>query len=93
MAKIIYRQMLAPRDVFQQILAPGQKLGCKSPRVGANFWCKSPGVHAGGMVMDEIDTCIMTMCTFQIFFCGGLQVGGLRMCHPPYHPPWFSKQN
>ena len=24
-------------------------------------------------------------CTFQIL--GGGRVGGLRMCHPPYHPP------
>ena len=35
----------------------GQKLRCKSPRVGANFSCKSQGV-CGGMVMDEINTCI-----------------------------------
>ena len=39
---------------------PGQKLGCESPRVGANFWCKSPGVR-GGVAMDEIDTCIMLL--------------------------------
>ena len=26
-------------------------------------------------------------------FWGGGRVGGLRMCHPPYHPPSFSKQN
>ena len=57
MANIVYRQMPAPRELPQQISAPEQKLGCKSPRVGANFWCKSPGVH-GGMIMDEIDTCI-----------------------------------
>ena len=55
MAKIVYRQMPAPRELSQQI-PPREKLGCKSPRVGANFWCKSPGVH-GGMVMDEINTC------------------------------------
>ena len=36
---------------------PGQKLGCKGPRVEANVWCKSPGVP-GGMVTDEIDTYI-----------------------------------
>ena len=56
-ANIVYRQMPAPQELSQQIPAPRQKLGCKSPRVGANFWCKSPGVR-GGMVMDEIDTCI-----------------------------------
>ena len=47
MAKIVYGQMPAPR----------QKLGCKSPSAEINFLCKSPGVR-GGMVMDEIDTCI-----------------------------------
>ena len=47
MAKIVYRQMPAPRELPQQIPAPGQKLGCKSPRVGANFWCKSSGVSGG----------------------------------------------
>ena len=57
MAKIVYRQMPAHREPSQQIPAPRQKLGCKSPWVGANFWCRSLGVH-GGMVMDELDTCI-----------------------------------
>ena len=52
------RQMPAPQELSQQIPAPWQKLGCKNPRVGANFWCKSPGLHGGGVVMDEIDTCI-----------------------------------
>ena len=45
MAKIVYRQMPAPRELSQQIPAPGQKLGCKIPRVRANFWCKFPGVR------------------------------------------------
>ena len=62
MAKIVYRQMPAPRELSQEIAAPlGQKVGCKSPRVGAKFWCKSPGV-SGGMAMDEIDTCISQKC-------------------------------
>ena len=26
--------------------------------MGANFPCKSPGVHGGGMVMAKIDSCI-----------------------------------
>ena len=47
MAKIVYCQMPAPRDLPQDIPAPGQKLGCKSLRVGANFRCKSPGVRGG----------------------------------------------
>ena len=62
MAKIVYRQMPTPRELSQQIPAQGQNLGFKSPRVRANFWCKSPGVRrggGGGVVMDEIDTCIM----------------------------------
>ena len=49
--------MPAPRELSQQIPAPWKKLGCKSPRVGANFWCKFPRVRRG-MVMDKIDTCI-----------------------------------
>ena len=57
MAKIVYRQMPAPQELSQQIPAPGQKLGCKSPRVGGKFFMQIPGVR-GGMVMDEIDTCI-----------------------------------
>ena len=40
---------------------PRQKPGCKSPRVGANVWCKFPRVRAGGgVVMDETDSCIRT---------------------------------
>ena len=59
MANIIYRQMPDPQDLPQQIPpSPGQKLGCKSPRVGANFLCKSLGVHGGDDYQDEIDTCI-----------------------------------
>ena len=58
MAKIVYRQMPSPGELSQQIPAPNRpKLGCKSLRVEANFWCKSQGVHGGGggVVMDEID--------------------------------------
>ena len=47
MAKITYRQMLAPRELSQQIPA----LRGKSPRVGANFWCKSPEVRGGWLWM------------------------------------------
>ena len=47
-------------------LPPGQKLGWKSPMVGANFWCKPLGVR-GGMVMDEIDTCITCFILALIF--------------------------
>ena len=68
MAKIVYRQMPAPRELCQQIPVPGQKLGCKSPRVGANFFCKSPGMRVG-MVMDEIDTCITPLLPASYFLC------------------------
>ena len=40
--------MPAPWELPQQMPTPGQKLGYKSPRMGANFWCKSLGVHGGG---------------------------------------------
>ena len=56
MAKIVYIQMPAPRELSQQIPGPRAKARMQKPQVGANFWCKSPGV-SGGMVMDEIDTC------------------------------------
>ena len=42
--KIIYRQMPAPQDLPQK--SP-QKLGCKSPRMEANFRYKSPGGARG----------------------------------------------
>ena len=58
MAKIFYRQMPAPRELSQQIPTPGQKLGCKSPRVGTKFWCESPGC-AGRMVMHEVIPALM----------------------------------
>ena len=40
-----------------------RQIGCKSPRVGANVWCKSSRVRGGGgggggIVIDEIDTCV-----------------------------------
>ena len=28
-----------------------------------------------------------------IFFGGDGRVGGLLLCHPPYHSPWFSRQS
>ena len=54
--------MPAPRELPQQHPRPPPpaKLGCKSLRVEANFWCKSPGVR-GGMVMAKIDSCIKTL--------------------------------
>ena len=48
MAKIVYSQMPAPRQLSQQIPAPQAKARMQKPQ----------GECAGGMVMDEIDTCI-----------------------------------
>ena len=49
--------MPAPWYLPPTIPAPEQKLGCKSPRVVANFLCNSPGVLGGGIVMAKIDSC------------------------------------
>ena len=46
MAKIVYRQMSAPRELSQQI--PPAKGRMQKPQGGANFWCKSPGVRGRG---------------------------------------------
>ena len=64
MAKIVYRQMpFSSGAIPTNPRPPGQKLGRKSLRVGANFWCVCVCVGGGGgIVMDEIDTCIITSC-------------------------------
>ena len=49
------RLMPIPRELPQQNPAPWQKLGCKSPRVGGNFFGANP---VGYTIMDKIDTCI-----------------------------------
>ena len=55
MAKIIYRQMPTPRELSQQIPAPGQKkLGCKSPRVGQIFYANPRGCVGGWLWMKLI---------------------------------------
>ena len=72
MAKIVCRQMPAPRELSQQIPTPGPKARTRKPQGGGNFFMQIPGVH-GGMVMDEIDTCItfvhLTSLTFASFLC------------------------
>ena len=57
-ANIVYRQMPAPRELPQQIPAPGQKARMQKPQGGGKFLVQIPG-GARGMVMDEIDTCII----------------------------------
>ena len=56
--KMSFPQELSHQIPARRAKARMQKLGCKSPRVGENFWCKSPGVR-GGMVMTKIDSCII----------------------------------
>ena len=60
MATIVYRQMPDPRELSQQIPSPlpGAKARMEKPQGGGKFLVKIPGVREG-MVMDEIDTCIM----------------------------------
>ena len=51
--------MPAPRELLsQQIHTPGNSYDAKSPRLGQIFG-SNPQECAGGMVMDEIDTCII----------------------------------
>ena len=58
MAKIVYRQMPAPRDLPPKSPPPPARVRMqKPPTVEANFQCKSPGVR-GGIVMAKIDSCI-----------------------------------
>ena len=66
MVKIVNRQMPVPRELPQQIPTPWAKARMQSLRVGANFWCKSPGV-CGGMVMAKIDSCITRGSSLQNF--------------------------
>ena len=61
MANIVYKEKCSPiENCPNKSPPPGQMLGCKSPRTGPNFWCKSLAVHQG-MVMDEIYSCIIKM--------------------------------
>ena len=58
MAKIVYRQMPAPRELPQQIpLPPGKSWDTKAPGWGQIFGTDPRGAR-GGVVMDKIDTCI-----------------------------------
>ena len=63
MAKIVYRQMAAPRERQQQISAPRAKARMQKPQGGGKFFVQNPGGASGGMVMDEIDTCITSSST------------------------------
>ena len=64
MEKMVYIDKCPPLGSYPN--KSGQNLECKSPRAGPNFWCKSSGVRGGGMVMDEIDTCIISVYNFAL---------------------------
>ena len=64
MASIVYTQMPAPWELPQQIPATRAKAWMQKPQGGGKFLCKSTGV-SGGMVMDEIDTCIKIPASFK----------------------------
>ena len=53
MAKIVYKQMPAPRELSQQIPAPQAKARMQKPQGGGKFLVQIPGVR-GGIVMDVL---------------------------------------
>ena len=59
MAKIVYREIPAPQELPQQMPTPWAKARMQKPQGGGKFLVQIPrGGRGGGMVMDEIDTCI-----------------------------------
>ena len=48
MAKIVYRQVPAPRELSQQIAAPRAKGRMKKPQDGGRFLVQIPGGARGG---------------------------------------------
>ena len=64
MAKIVYRQMPAPRELPLQMPALQAKARMQKPQGGGKCLVQIPG-GARGVVMDEIDTCI-TLCSIYI---------------------------
>ena len=60
MAKIVYRQMPAARELPQQIPTPGAKARMQKPQGGGKFLVQ---ILRGerGMVMDKIDTFIILL--------------------------------
>ena len=62
MEKILHREMPAPRRAAQQIPAPRATAWMQKPSGGDKFLVQIPGGARGGMVMDEINTCIKELC-------------------------------
>ena len=50
--------MPTPRELSQQIPTPRAKTRMQKPHGGGKVLMQILGVRGGGMVMDEIDTCI-----------------------------------
>ena len=81
MAKIVYRQMPTPRELPQQMPAPRAKARRQKPQGGGKFLVQIPGGAQGGMVMDEIDTCIITTVFVQMI----VHMINKRPCRPYSH--------
>ena len=66
--------MPTPRELSQQIPTPQAKSRMQKPQGGDKVLVQIPGVR-GGMVMDEIDTCITSLMPYcsiaeiHIFHC------------------------
>ena len=60
MANIVYKEKCPPLGSCPNKSHPLATAWMQSPRVGANFWCKSMGVHGGrgggGLWMELIPT-------------------------------------
>ena len=61
MAKIVYRQMPTPRELSLQIPAHSAKARMQKPQGGRTFLVQIPGGTWRGVVIDEIDTCIIIL--------------------------------
>ena len=57
-----------PRRAAQQIPAPQGTAWMQKPKAGAKSLVQIPGCARGGMVMDEIDICIMSVVTWTAIY-------------------------
>ena len=95
MAKIVHRQIPAPRELPQKI--PQAKTRMQKSQVGANCWGKLLMQIPGGMVMTEIDSCIIRKTMMRnrvnpikagVFVI--IQSWGGTLCPPPFNSPLLS---
>ena len=68
MAKIVYRQIPTPQELPQQIPTLGQKLGCKSPRVGQLFGA-NPRAEIDGHIRAITFVFLILLYEFPFLFC------------------------